>query len=151
MSLLTGKRILTIAILTLFSQHLPCLSGVHYHTEVSVPICLQTVYRFSHIPQATLPVPVICLQSSLLIHFGHYFLHISVSSAIFLIAVLLSSLQTISEISYDTLQDLGSIWGSLLFRLHLNSEFFLICCFLRLGESCCHDQFSFISWLLKEI
>ena len=80
---------------------------MHYHTEIWVFICFRIIYIFSHISQASLPLPVIFLQSSLLIHFCRYFLHVSASSAVFLFAVLLCSLQAISDISYATLQDLS--------------------------------------------
>lgn len=127
MNLLTGKIILTIAIL--LSSPSVCLVCLECTiTQIWVFICFQIVYIFSHISQASLPLPV---------HFCHYFLHFSVSSAIFVIAVLLCSLQTVSDVSYATLQDFDhdqsgdhSCLGSMSIQ-----KFFS--CFLYLGESCC--------------
>jgi len=108
---------------------------------------------FSPISQASLLLPVIFLQAPLPIRFCHYFPHISVSSAVFPIAVPLCSPQTVSDISYATLQDLPhdqfgdhSCLSSISIQKFLSSVASCI-----LGISCCHHQFSFTSHPSKEI
>lgn len=121
--MLTGKRALTMAIFTLLSVCLSSLSGVHNHTEVRVLNCFLIFYIFCHVSQTSLPLPVLFSQSSLLIHFCHYFLHIAVSNALCDCCSLVFTYNYFWHMLCNLVKLTSwTIWGSLLFRLHLSSD-----------------------------
>lgn len=111
---------------------------MHCHTSLCVHLVLDCLYIFLYAPGISASSCHLLAVTSPFWFLPLFSSHFSLQSVLH-IAVFLGSLQIISDISYATLQDLWSVWGSLLFRLRPYSEFFFTCCFLYLGESCCYS------------